>query len=264
MTVTTGRSSAPVGAAPALALVYGTAVYGFFLITFGYAIGFVEDARVTIGSVVLVPRTLDHGGPVTGPGAAAVADLALLGLFAVQHSAMARPAFKRWARAVPREVERSTFVLCASLCLAALMAWWHPIGTTVWSIDPAWLRGTVRGISLAGWALVLVSTFLIDHFDLFGLRQVVAAARGRTPPPYRFVTPWWYRIVRHPIYLGFLIAFWATPTMTVGHALFAGATTGYILVGIQLEQRDLVATFGDDYRAYRRRVPMLLPGARRG
>ncbi|WP_124711042.1 methanethiol S-methyltransferase [Gordonia insulae] len=245
------------------AVVYGTVAYVVFLLVFSWAIAFVEDVRVTIGDTALVPRTIDHGGPTVPAAVALLVNVVLLTLFAAQHSVMARAGFKRWwTRIVPAPVERSTYVLAASLCLAVLMWWWCPITAELWTVSGA-VSGILVVISLAGWLLVLTSTFLIDHFDLFGLRQVVANARGRPAPTYRFVTPLWYGIVRHPIYLGFLIGFWVTPTMTVGHLVFAVATTGFVLVGIQLEERDLIRTFGDDYRSYRRRVPMLLPGAHR-
>lgn len=245
-----------------LGLAYGAIVYVFFLGTFLYTIGFVEGG-LTLGSTNLVPRTIDEGPSESATATALAVDLGLLSLFAVQHSLMARRGFKRrWTRIVPAAVERSTYVLAATVCLAALMAFWRPIDAIVWEVSASWLRATLVVVSLGGWALVLVSTFLINHVELFGLRQVHASSRGRRLPPPRFVTPLWYRAVRHPLYLGFLIAFWVAPTMTVGHLLFAVATTGYIFVGIAFEERDLVDDFGDEYRDYRRRVPMLIP--RRG
>jgi protein-S-isoprenylcysteine O-methyltransferase Ste14 len=250
--------------ARAAAVVYGSVAYAGFLVVFLYAVAFVEDARLSIGQTTLVPRTVDHGGTVSTTAMALAVNALLLTLFAGQHSVMARPGFKRWwTRLVPQPVERSTFVLLATTCLAVLMAFWRPLPGTVWDVPDGPGRLVLTAVSLAGWLIVLASTFLINHFDLFGLRQVVAHARGTRLPAYRFVTPLWYAVVRHPIYLGFLLAFWAAPTMTVGHLLFAVATTGYILLGIQLEERDLVRAFGDEYRDYRSRVPMLVPGVRR-
>lgn len=261
-TVTAHRSSTAAGL---LGLLYGVVVYACFLVTFVFAVAFVENASLTVEGTELVPRTLERGGPQTGSLVAVVVNLLLLSLFAVQHSVMARRGFKTWwSRLVPAPIERSTYVLAATACLAVLMLWWHPMTVTLWHVGTPWLRSTLIGISLVGWLFVLASTFLISHTDLFGLRQVLAAARGRSLPPYRFVTPLWYRVVRHPLYLGFLVAFWVTPTMSVGHLLFAAATTGYILVGLRLEERDLVAAFGDDYRAYRSRVPALIPRRRAG
>jgi len=256
---TTASSSARVAV-----FAYGVGCYAFFLVVFLYAVAFVERASITIGGTELTPRTIDHGGPTGSAAAAVVADVLLLSLFAVQHSVMARQGFKRWwTRFVPTPMERSTFVLAASACLALLEWAWRPLPHQLWAVDPTPLRAALTTLSVFGFVLVLASTFLINHFDLFGLRQVTASLQGRTLPPQRMVAPLWYGLVRHPIYLGFVIAFWATPTMSVGHLLFAAATTGYILVGIQLEERDLVRQFGDDYRSYRRRVPMLVPGARR-
>lgn len=235
-----------------LALLYGLAAYAVFLATFLYAIAFVAGLPV--------PRTVDAGGPDAALPVALAVNVLLLGLFAVQHSVMARPVFKRWwTRIVPRPVERSTFVLAASLALIALFVHWHPIPGVVWKVhDPAaaLLLHVVAGL---GWTMVLVSTFLIDHFELFGLKQVVAVLTGRPLSAPVFRTPLLYRHVRHPIYLGFLLAFWATPAMSAGHLLFALATSGYILLGIWFEERDLIAQFGDRYRAYRAQVGMLLP-----
>ncbi len=268
--MTTMESPSPTDTASAATLLtrtvylaYGVAAYVAFLVVFLWAIAFVENASIVVGGVEIVPRTIDRGGPSAGVVAAVVVDLGLLTLFAAQHSAMARDGFKRrWTRIVPQPIERSTYVLAATACLAALLWWWHPITTTVWDVSTSALRWVLVAASLFGWVLVLTSTFLINHFDLFGLRQVVANARRRPLPPYRFITPLWYGIVRHPIYLGFVIAFWVAPTMTVGHLLFACATTGYIFIGIHLEERDLIRDFGNDYVEYRRRVPMLVPGLR--
>jgi protein-S-isoprenylcysteine O-methyltransferase Ste14 len=239
-----------------LTVLYGVVVYAFFLGTFLYAIGFVGG--------VLVPTNVDVGraAPL---GEALLVDALLLGAFAVQHSGMARRAYKRWSsRFVPAALERSTYVLAASAVLALLLWQWRPVPEPViWRIESPLGLALLRVVFWGGWAVLLASTFLINHFELFGLRQVVARVRGRELPPPRFVTPLFYRYVRHPIYLGFLIAFWATPVMTAGHLLFSVATTGYILVGIALEERDLVAQYGGRYRAYREHVGMLLPRWRR-
>jgi protein-S-isoprenylcysteine O-methyltransferase Ste14 len=234
--------------------VYGVVAYATFLASFLYAIGFVGGFGV--------PRTLD--GPRTGGlGAALAIDVLLLGLFAVQHSVMARPAFKRWwTTIVPPEAERSTYVLASSAALGLLFWLWEPIGGAVWTVAHPLGRLALHGAFVAGWLTVLVTTFLINHFDLFGLRQVWLQLRGEPYRPLRFVTPGPYRHVRHPLYVGWLLAFWATPTMTAAHLLFAMATTAYILIAIQLEERDLSVVHGPDYDAYRRRVPMLLPRLR--
>jgi len=235
-----------------LALAYGVTCYAIFLMTFCYAIGF-------IGGFV-VPTALD--GEASGSlGTALLVNLGLLALFAVQHSVMARPGFKRaWTKIVPRPVERSTYVLFASLALCLLFWQWRPMGGMVWEVTNPLGRGALRGLFGFGWALVLVTTFLINHFDLFGLRQVWMYFRGQKYRPLSFVTPGPYKFVRHPLYVGWLCVFWATPTMTVAHLLFAVMTTAYILVAIRLEERDLLAEHGQRYATYRRQVPMLVPG----
>lgn len=230
---------------------YGLVSYLAFLATFLYAIAFIGGIGVA--------RALD--GPASGPLLAAVGiDTALLGLFAVQHSVMARRWFKqRWTRIVPEPVERSTFVLCASLALALLLWQWRPLGGSVWQVDDPAGRATLWTLFGLGWTLVLACTLLIDHLELFGLRQVWNHFVGRPHVAPRFVTPGPYRLVRHPLYLGFLLAFWATPRMTLSHLLFALATTAYIVLAIQLEERDLLRVHGHLYADYRKRVSMLLP-----
>jgi len=236
-----------------LALLYGAVAYTVFLLTFLYAIGFVSGFGV--------PRTIDDGP--TAPAAVALAiDVLLLGLFAVQHSGMARPAFKRWwTRYVHAAVERSTYVLASSLVLIVLFWQWRTLPQVIWQVDAEPIRWALYGLAAIGWLLVLSSTFLINHFDLFGLRQVWHYAHRSQPDrDTAFVTRAFYRIVRHPLMLGFLVAFWSTPDMSAGHLLFALMTTGYILVAVKfLEERDLLAQFGDTYRGYQRDVPMLLP-----
>ncbi|KUI32776.1 hypothetical protein AU194_25390 [Mycobacterium sp. GA-2829] len=234
-----------------MVLAYSALCYLAFLATFGYAIAFVAGFGV--------PRTVDHGIAAT-TGVAVLVDLALLMAFAVQHSVMARPAFKRWwTRIVPESMERSTYVLAASLLLALLCWQWRTIDGTVWHIGHPALRGVVWGVAALGWVTVLASTFMINHFELFGLRQGFLAWRGRRDATTGFKTTLLYRVVRHPLMLGFLIAFWAAPTMTAGHLLFAAVTTAYILVAIRFEERDLTAALGEQYCQYRRTVPALIP-----
>ena len=240
---------------------YSLVVYVLFLATFLYAIGFVGNVRLgPWNGLVFVPKSMDVGTEGAPFGTALLIDAALLGVFAIQHSGMARRGFKRWwTRFVPPPIERSTYVLFASASLALLFALWRPIGSAVWAFQDSTITTVLLLLSLVGWFTVLIGTFHINHFDLFGLRQPFYALLGREPPPHRFVTPGLYRVVRHPIYMGFLIAFWATPVMTIGHLVFAIATTGYILVAIQLEERDLIRDYGHDYERYRQQVSMLAP-----
>jgi methanethiol S-methyltransferase len=242
-------------AARILFFAYGCFAYLLFLATFLYAIAFIGGFGV--------PVILD--GPLTMPFMTALLiDAGLLGVFAVQHSVMARPWFKRWwTQLVPWSIERSTYVLCASLALDLLFLQWRPLGGLVWSIETPALVAMVWALFAIGWLLVLVMTFYIDHFDLFGLRQVWLHLRGQQYTRVQFVTPVPYRVVRHPLYLGFVIAFWAAPTMSVTRFVFAAATTAYILIAIQFEEHDLAHEHGASYDEYRRRTPMLIPGMKR-
>ena len=240
--------------ARSLILAYGVLVYALFLGTFLYVMGFLFR--------VLVPKHVDSG-PVGPVWSALLVNGAFLGAFALQHMVMARPAFKRaWTRIVPSAAERSTFVLAASLILIGLVANWRPLPGVVWHVEgaAAWL---LHAVSLAGWATVLYGTFLIDHFELFGLRQSVTAFLGREPRAARFVERSLYRVVRHPLMMGFIVAFWATPHMTWGHLFFAVMTSGYALLGTLIEERDLLAAHGESYRDYKRRVRAFLPIPRR-
>jgi len=237
-----------------LIILYGVASYLVFFATFLYAVGFIGN--------LWVPKTLDSPRD-TSLGNALLIDLGLLALFAVQHSVMARPAFKNWwTRIVPAAAERATYVLFSSMALVLLFYYWQPLGGSVWSMTSSAGITTMYVIYAAGWALLLYVTFLIDHFDLFGLRQVWLELRGQPYTAVPFVTPWLYRQVRHPLYIGWFMIVWATPSMTVTHLLFAGMCTAYILVGIQFEERDLIR-FHPEYAEYKRRVPMLLPFGRK-
>jgi protein-S-isoprenylcysteine O-methyltransferase Ste14 len=257
ITMQTGPNSAatppavPSLAMRALGVCYGGLAYLIFLGTFLYAIGFV--------SRYVVPKTIDTGAASSLP-TALLTNLVLMSIFAVQHSGMARQGFKKlFARFASPAIERSTYVLLASLTLILLFWQWQPMPTVVWSIENPVLAGVATAGGFVGWLIVLYSSFLISHFELFGLTQVVTHFAGRMAEPIKFKTPGLYRLIRHPIYLGFIIAFWLAPTMTLGHLLFASVTTAYIFVGIYLEERDLVSLFGDEYRRYRERVAMLLP-----
>jgi protein-S-isoprenylcysteine O-methyltransferase Ste14 len=234
---------------------YGAVCYVVFLAAFLYSIGFVGNLGV--------PHTVD-GGIEASLLEALLVNTLLLGLFAVQHSVMARPAFKRlWTRVIPTAIERSTYVLLSSLALILLFWQWRATPTIVWNVTWAPGRMLLWVMFAAGWTIVLLSTFMISHFDLFGLRQVYLSWQRKPYSELVFRTSMFYRVVRHPIMLGFIVAFWATPTMTTGHLLFAVATTGYILIAVQFEEHDLAAALGARYQDYRSRVPMLIPGLRR-
>lgn len=234
-----------------IAFLYGLAAYLVFFVTILYAIGFVMG--------VVVPKSIDTGTESSATEAVVV-NLLLMALFAVQHSVMARRQFKAWwTTYVPKPVERSTYVLLSSICLLLLFWQWRPMASIVWQVEDPDLAATIAAFSLGGWIVVFASTFMINHFELFGLEQVTNHLLEKEPVPPHFRTPLLYKFVRHPLYLGLIIAFWAAPTMTVGHLLFAAVTTIYILVGISLEERDLIELFGEQYRQYGRRVPMLIP-----
>ena len=234
-----------------LAFLYGVTAYAVSFATLLYAIGFVEG--------VGVPKGIDDG-LVVPTTEALIVNLLLISLFAVQHSVMARPQFKAvWTRIVPKPIERSTYILAASLALIVLYWQWRPMHEVIWQVSNPQVAAAVTGLSLLGWVLVFLSTFFINHFELFGLQQVFNNLVGHDMPKPRFRVPALYKLVRHPLYLGLLIAFWAAPVMTAGHLLFAAVNTFYILIAIQLEERDLIDVFGDEYRRYRDRVSMLLP-----
>ncbi|RDS84918.1 isoprenylcysteine carboxylmethyltransferase family protein [Dyella monticola] len=234
-----------------LCFIYGLVCYLAFFATFLYLIGFVGNLPV--------PKTIDGGTPAS-LGKTISIDLALVALFAFQHSVMARPGFKRWwTRFMPQAIERSSYVLLASLILCLLFWRWVPITQEVWHLHAPFVTTVLWVLFALGWLVVLTSTYLINHFDLFGLRQVYLNLRNRSYAPIGFRTPFLYRIVRHPLMLGFLVSFWAAPVMTRGHLLFAAAMTMYVLIALQLEERDMATYFGEPYRTYRRRVAMLLP-----
>ncbi|MCA9284306.1 MAG: isoprenylcysteine carboxylmethyltransferase family protein [Phycisphaerales bacterium] len=249
----TAEGSLPVRIA---AFLYGLLAYFAFFVTIVYAICWVGNW--------FVPKSIDSGQP----GAlmpSILVNAGLLSVFVIQHTIMARPAFKRWwTKLVPATIERSTFVLLASAILLVAFWQWRPLPALVWHVEAGWARAALVGASLLGWGIVFASSFMVSHWDLFGLRQVAMPLLGRRPAPIGFRVVGLYRLVRHPLMLGFLIAFWCTPTMTVGHLLFAGLTTAYILFGTTIEEHDLVAHFGERYLDYRRRVPSLLPVPRLG
>lgn len=238
-------------------VLFGGLAYLIFFATFLYLVAFV-------GAFPIAPRTVDAGGPLVEPLRAAVVDIALIALFGVQHSVMARPAFKaRWTRIVPEPIERSVYVLLASAALIVMFAFWRPIPATLWQVTSGPGVAIILALFALGWLIVLLSTFLISHFELFGLKQVWGHLRGHGAVEPKFRTPFFYRLVRHPLYSGFILAFWATPHMTVGHLLLAVGMTVYILIAIGHEEKDLIGLFGDRYVDYRRRVGMLAPRLRR-
>lgn len=239
-----------------IALIYGVICYGIFFLTFLYLIGFMSN--------MFVPKSIDVG-QAASTGEAFLINVGLIALFGVQHSVMARPAFKeRWTKIVPHVIERSTYVLLSSLVLILMFWQWRPMPASIWNVQSDLAQGLLWAAFLAGFLLVLLSTFIISHFDLFGLRQVWLNLKQQSYQPNGFRITYFYKFVRHPIYLGFIIAFWATPTMTVGHLLFAMGMTAYMLIGIRYEERDLVRFIGDDYANYRSAVPMLVPGLNKG
>ena len=234
-----------------VAFLYGIVAYLVFAVVIVYSLGFVSG--------LVVPKTIDSGsaGPLVE---SVVINLVLMTIFALQHSVMARPQFKKWwTKIVPQPVERSTYVLFASLALALLFWQWRPIPDVMWEVKEPAIAASLLYLGVFGWVLVFISTFMINHFELFGLHQVANNLAGKPMPALRFKTPMLYNVVRHPIYLGFIIFVWATPVMTAGHLLFAAVVTAYIFVGIALEEHDLIAVFGDEYRRYRQRVAMIVP-----
>ena len=252
-------TSCPITAAPsgvsaasrAAILVYGVASYVFFLAVFTYTIGFVGG--------FIVPKHIENGLPEE-PLRAVLVDVVLLALFAIQHTVMARPAFKRWwTQIIPPAAERSTFVLCASALLALIVWQWRPLPGVVWRVESPVGVAVLHGLYFLGWGIVLYATVLIDHFELFGVRQTIGHALGHSTEPPQFTERSLYRVVRHPLMLGFLIAFWAAPVMSPGRLLFAGLITAWVLIAIRIEEATLVELHGEQYEGYRRRVPALLP-----
>jgi methanethiol S-methyltransferase len=244
-------STVSVSAGGVLTMAYGAFSYTVFLVAFLYAIGFIGN--------LIVPKSIDSG-TATPLQEALLVNVLLLGAFAIQHSVMARRGFKKWwTKIIPKPIERSTFVLIASLVLLLLFWQWRPIPMRIWVVENSVGQIFLQALYFLGWLIVFLGTFMINHFDLFGLRQVYLNLRNREYTELGFRTPGFYKFVRHPIMLGFLIAFWATPVMTVGHLLFAVATTGYILIALQLEERDLVSHFGEQYQQYRRKTSMVIP-----
>ena len=237
----------------ALFMGFSLIAYAIFLATFLYLIGFVGD-------LTILPTTVDKG-PQSAVAAALITDVALIALFGVQHSVMARQGFKQaWTRTVPRPIERSVYVLLASAVLIILFSFWRPIAGTVWSVTNPLAEAILWALFVTGWGIVLLSTFLINHFELFGLQQAWLHMQQREAAPAEFRQPFFYKWVRHPLYAGFFLAFWATPQMSYGHLLLAAGMSVYMLIAIRYEERDLVGYFGENYERYRRDVGMLIPG----